>query len=184
MTRAVIALSVAAYGLIAVALGRDYPWFAPLIAAVIGAGWAYLHAWRPRTPFHGLFFALAVVGACLAARGDRTLLALGILTLALVAWDLAAMRRILLRLPRRTENRWGRRYALQSGLVGILGFAVAVVGLLLRPRLGFPAALGLSMTIVVLLILALWQSARVASRAPRHRSDVDDPATKNDAGGR
>lgn len=155
-----VAISGAAYALIALSLALHAPWTAALAAGALGLGWMCLHALRPSSALHGSFFVLALAGAGFAASSSGAVLGLVIVCLALVGWDLGGVRRLLLHLPRRAEGRWGLRYALQSSAIGALGLALGLVGLLVRPRIGFPAALGLSLTIVTLLALALWQSGR------------------------
>lgn len=176
MTALVIAASAAAYAMMALALARHYPWPAPLAATAVGLAWVGVHALRPRAPVHGLFFVLALAGAGVAARDgtDSTLLGLGIVSLVLVAWDLATMRRTLLQLPARLKGLWGRRYALQSVAVASLGVALSIVGLIVRPHIGFPAALGLSLSIVTLLILTLWQSGRFRGEPKRRPVEEED----------
>ncbi len=176
MTALVLVLSGCAYGLLAVGIAlQQLPWYAPLAAAGAGLAWIVVHAVRPRWPVHDLFFGFALAGACLVARGGtaNALVGLAIASLALVAWDLAAMRRTLVALPRATRRLWGRRYAPQSAAVAALGLALGGIGLVVRPRINFPVALVLSLAIVTLLVLALWQSGRFRGE-PRPASDDEE----------
>jgi hypothetical protein len=61
---------------------------------------------------------------------------------------------------------------------------VPLLAIAVRPTLGFPAALGLSLGILALLGLALWQSGRLASFSHPQDTDAGKSATKRDADGR
>lgn len=175
MTALLVVLSAGAYGLLAAGLALHFAWYAPFAAAVAGLAWIGAHALRPRWPLHGVFFGLALAGACFVVRGGtaNALVGLAAVSLALVAWDLAMMRRNLLLLPRATRRLWGRRYAPQSAAVAALGLALGGIGLVVRPRINFPVALVLSLAIVTLLVLALWQSGRFRGE-PRPASDDEE----------
>jgi hypothetical protein len=65
-----------------------------------------------------------------------------------------------------------------------VAFAVPLLAFAIRPTLGFPAALGLSLGLLAVLGVALWQSARVASLSHPQDADAGRSATKRDAGDR
>ncbi len=159
---------------LAPALAGTCPFYAPLSASLLGALWATLLATRPQHAPSGLFLVLTLGGCGLAAVRGAEALSLLAATGALFAWDAATMRRVLVSLPPSPRRRAAARYATQSLATASAALAIPLLGSLLRPALGFPVALGLSLALLTLLALALWQSRR-ASEAP------EQPATTADA---
>jgi hypothetical protein len=177
-------LMAAAYGLLAHSLSGLLPWYAPLAAALSGAVWVLLHFSRLRARFDGAFLTLAAAGAGTVAVQGKVAAALAVATCALVAWDIATMRQVMQPLPLKAGAQIRARYTLQAVAVGVLCLALAFLGLVLRPQLAFPSALGLSLVALVLLGLALWYGARVAVFSHPPDADADGSATDEDAGGR
>ena len=117
-------------------------------------------------------------------RGD-VFLALVASTSALFAWDAVTMQRLLSALPRGGRRRITARYALQALGTAAVALGAPAVGILVRPVLGFPAALGLALAMLALLGVALWQSGRVGRTAEEaeERAEAEDEGAKEKAGG-
>jgi hypothetical protein len=154
---------------------------ATLAPALLGAMWVAILLWRPRTPVHGLFLFMALGAAGLAAAQGHTILSLAATTASLFAWDAASVRRILAALPPLAYRRIAPHYVAHAAATAGVAFAVPLLAIAVRPTLGFPAALGLSLGILALLGLALWQSGRVASFSHPQDANANNPATKRDA---
>jgi hypothetical protein len=157
---------------------------ATLVPALLGAMWVAVLLWRPRTPVHGLFLFMALGAAGLAAAQGHTILSLAATTASLFAWDAASVRRILSVLPSLAYRRIAPHYVAHAAATAGVAFAVPLLAIAVRPTLGFPAALGLSLGILALLGLALWQSGRVASFSHPQGADAGKSTTKRDAGDR
>jgi hypothetical protein len=178
-------LAALATGCLTTALAVDGAGIAALAPALLGAVWVAVLLWRPATPVHGLFLFVALGAAGLAATQGHSILALAATTASLFAWDAASVRRILGVLPPPAYRRIAPLYLVQAAATAGAAFTVPLVAIAVRPALGFPAALGLSLSILALLGLALWQSARVASLShPRaNPGGADNSSTKKDGAG-
>ncbi len=184
MSAAGIVLAAVSSGLLGLAFAASGPFYEPLAAALAGALWVAVLAVRPKTPVHGFFLFLALAGAAIVAvRGD-VLLALAGSTSALFAWDAVTMQRLFSSLPPGGRRRIAARYALQALGTAAVALGAPAVGLLVRPVLGFPAALGLALAMLALLGVALWQSGRVGRTAEeaRERAEAEDEEAKEKAG--
>jgi hypothetical protein len=157
---------------------------ATLAPALLGAMWVAILLWRPRAPVHGLFLFMALGAAGLEAAQGHTILSLAATTASLFAWDAASVRRILAALPPLAYRRIVPHYVAHAAATAGVAFAVPLLAIAVRPTLGFPAALGLSLGILALLGLALWQSGRLASFSHPQDTDAGKSATKRDADGR
>jgi hypothetical protein len=150
---------------LSLAFARTGPFYEPMLAALLGAIWVLILAVRPRMPAHGLFLFLGLAAAGITAARGSTLLGLAAATATLFAWDAITMHRLILDLPPHGRHRIARRYALQALSTAAAAFALAAGGLVIHPTLGFPAALGTALGVLVLLAIAMWQSARMANSA-------------------
>ncbi len=168
-----IILAAASSGFIALGLAWSGPIVEALIAAAAGAVWVAVLLFRPKTPVHGLFLFLGLAGAAIAAARGQVLLALAGCTLCLFAWDAVTVQRLFSALPPHGRRKVASRYTAQALLTAAVALAAPAVGVLARPAIGFPAALGLSLAVLALLGIALWQ----AGRAARHSSgETQEPA--------
>jgi hypothetical protein len=181
---AAVLLAALAAGCLTSAFAVGGAGVAALAPALLGAVWVAILLWRPRTPVHGLFLFMALGAAGLAAARGHTILALAATTASLFAWDAASVRRILAVLPPLAYRRITPHYVVHAVTTAGVAFAVPLLAIAGRPALGFPAALGLSLGILALLGLTLWQSARVASLSHSQDAPADESATKRDAGDR
>ena len=184
MNLAAALLAALATGCLTSALAADGARAATLAPALLGAMWVAILLWRPKTPVHGLFLFTALGAAGLAATQGHTILSLAATTASLFAWDAASVRRILAVLPPLAYRRIAPHYVAHAAATAAVAFAVPLLAIAVRPTLGFPAAFGLSLGILALLGLALWQSARVAAFSHPQDADADKSATKRDADGR
>lgn len=185
MSAASVVLAAISSGLLGLALAARGPFYEPLAVALAGALWVAILIARPKTPVHGLFLFLSLAGAAIVGvRGD-VLLAIVALTSALFAWDAVTMQRLLSPLPRDGRRRITARYALQALGTAAVALGAPAVGILVRPVLGFPAALGLALAMLALLGVALWQSGRVGRTAEEgeERTEAEDEGAKEKAGG-
>jgi hypothetical protein len=157
------------------------PWYEPFVAALLGAVWVAVLFLRPRTPVHGLFLFLALAAAGIAAARGDALLALAACTGALFAWDAATMHRLFSTLPAQGRRRITARYAAQSLGTAAVALSLALLGLVARPAIGFPAALGVSLAVLALLAVALWQSGRIADAASTAPAAAEPGEGKEDA---
>lgn len=183
MSTAGIVLAVVSSGLLGLAFAASGPFYEPLAAALAGALWVVVLIARPKTPVHGLFLFLALAGAAIVAvRGD-ILLALAASTSALFAWDAVTMQRLFSTLPPGGRRRITTRYALQALGTATVALGAPAVGILVRPVLGFPAALGLALAMLALLGVALWQSGRVGRTAEeaQERAEAEAEGAKEKA---
>jgi hypothetical protein len=181
---AAILLATLAAGCLTTAFAVGGAGIAALAPTLLGAVWVAVLLWRPRTPVHGLFLFMALGAAGLAAAQGHGLLALATTTASLFAWDAASVRRILAVLPPPAYRRIAPHYVAHAVTTAGVAFAVPLLAIAVRPALGFPAALGLSLGILALLGLALWQSARVASLSHPRDAQADESVAKEDAGDR
>jgi hypothetical protein len=187
LSAAAIVLAAVSSSLLGLALATTGPFYEPLTAAVLGASWVAVLVARPKTPVHGLLLFSALVGSGIVAVRGSVLLALAASTAALFAWDAVTMQRLFSTLPAAGRRRITRRYGLQALGTAAVALAAAAIGLLLRPKVGFPAALGLSLAVLALLGIALWQSGhvdRTAAEQPRESAveQHEDDETQEEAG--
>lgn len=184
MNLAAVLLAALAAGCLTSAFGVGGAGVATLAPALLGAVWVATLLWRPRTPVHGLFLFMALGAAGLAAARGHTILALAATTASLFAWDAASVRRILSVLPPVAYRQIAPRYIAQAAATAGVAFAVPLLAFAIRPTLGFPAAFGLSLGLLAVLGVALWQSARVAAFSRPQDADADRSATHEDADSR
>ncbi|MEI6171009.1 MAG: hypothetical protein WCQ45_00820 [bacterium] len=184
MNLAAILLAALATGCLTTAFAVGGAGIAAFAPTLLGAVWVAVLLWRPWTPVHGLFLFMALGAAGLAAAQGHGSLALAATTASLFAWDAASVRRILAVLPPPAYRRIAPHYVAHAVTTAGVAFAVPLLAIAVRPALGFPTALGLSLGILALLGLALWQSGRVASFSHPQDADPGKSATKRDAGDR
>jgi hypothetical protein len=177
-------LAALATGCLTTAFALGGAGIAALAPALLGAMWVAILLWRPKTPVHGLFLFMALGAAGLTAVQGHGTLALAATTASLFAWDAASVRRILAVLPPLAYRRIAPHYVAHAVTTAGVAFAVPLLAIAVRPALGFPAALGLSLGILALLGVALWQSARVAALSHPQDAQADTSAAKEDAGDR
>lgn len=158
--RIALAVSAGAFTALALAMGGAAPYVSGM-AALLGAAWVAVLVFRPKTPVHGLFLFLGLAGAGAAAVRGQIPLGLLACTAALFAWDSTAMQRFFSELPPRGRRAAEARYAIHAAATAIVALAIPGLALVVRPRLGFPAALGLAMAATLALAVALWQVGRV-----------------------
>jgi len=180
----VLAAAAGAFEALAFALTGAAP-YVPALAALAGVVWALVLVLRPRTPVHGLFLFLALSGAGASAVRGQTLLGLVACTTSLFAWDLATMHRLFVQLPPRSRRGAVSRYIVHALATAAVALGIPAAAFIARPRLGFPAVLGLALAAIVSLAVALWQIGRTF-HMPRDDVDAapgsDDTPEDQDAG--
>ncbi len=173
----ILAAASGGFGALALALSGARP-YVSAIAAVAGAAWVAVLVLRPKAPVHGLFLFIALAAAGAAAMRGQLLLGLVACTTGLFAWDAATMQRLFRQLPPHGRRSAASRYAVHSLATAAVALGIPSIALVIRPQLGFPAALGLSLAAIATLGVALWQTGRVfgASNGPRDGSATEDAA--------
>lgn len=171
----ILAAASGGFGALALVLSGTPP-YVSAFAAVAGAAWIAVLAFRPKAPIHGLFLFLTLAAAGAAAVQGRLLLGLVACTTGLFAWDAATMQRFFSQLPPRGRRSAASRYAAHALATAAVALGVPSIALVIRPRLGFPVALGLSLGAIAALGVALWLIGRVFSASDGAQDDEEEAA--------